>query len=95
MKGDYKLPGIDNKNNIADGVMDEKTKKSILWGATFFTATTSTVGAGFLTQTAQFAQDYKFAYFSDYSCMHNKYFHTNQCMAYIMCFKTESAGHCK
>ena len=59
MKGDYKLPGIDNKNNIADGVMDEKTKKSILWGATFFTATTSTVGAGFLTQTAQFAQDYK------------------------------------
>ncbi|MEY7998757.1 NRAMP family divalent metal transporter [Clostridium sp. Mt-5] len=48
-----------NQNSLAKKVTDEKTKKSILWGATFFTATTSTVGAGFLTQTAQFAQDYK------------------------------------
>ncbi|MHC6179795.1 NRAMP family divalent metal transporter [Clostridium sp. JNZ X4-2] len=53
------MADINNENNINDSVMDKKTKKSILWGATFFTATTSTVGAGFLTQTAQFAQDYK------------------------------------
>lgn len=40
---------------------DEKTKKSVLWGAAFLTAT-STVGAGFLTQTAQFSQDYKLSF---------------------------------
>lgn len=51
----------DKKNLNEDTQINEKAKKSIMWGAAFLTAT-STIGSGFLTQTAQFTQNLRLSF---------------------------------